>query len=402
MFGFFHFYLGLVMKIFSSFNALLSSAISLCCVLIASQTFAAYPTTVTDLAGRQVVIKETPERVILGDSRYLNALSVIFPENPLQHVAAMLSDLKSIDFGTYKAYEARFPIIQDIPIIGRTSVQSFSIESAITLSADLAIFSLDGHGPNARHSDVIATLEKAGVKVIFVDFRQHPLTNTLTSIDLLGEVFQRQSAAQRFSEFYSNELNKVTKGLSSLKNISNKEVFIHSRVGVSNACCETMVRGMIADFVIAAGGHNIADAIVPGAAGVINLEHLLTHQPEAYIATAVGSKGMPNEGNTAALPYVMLGAGTPKDDATRSLKSALIRNNLQHLDAVTSGNAHAIWHGFYNSPLNVAAIQRIAKWLYPDTFSDLNPDATLARIFNEFQAIDQTGTYWVTLGPAKI
>lgn len=383
-------------------SVLFTLSITLLSVLFCLQAFAAYPAVVTDLADRKVTINKTPERVILGDSRYLNALSVIFPEDPTQNIAAMLSDLKSIDFGTYNAYKARFPNIQEIPIIGRTSVQSFSVESAITLGADLAIFSLDGHGPNARHSDVISTLEKAGVTVIFVDFRQHPLENTLKSIRLLGEVFHRQDAAQRFSAFYSSELQKVTEGLKTLANEPSKKVFIHSRVGVSNACCETMVRGMIADFVNASGGHNIAEAIVPGTAGIINLEHLLTNQPDIYIATAVGSKGMPSESTNQELPYVMLGANTPENEALSSLRDALLRNNLQHLDAINTGNAHAIWHGFYNSPLNIAAIQRIAKWLYPDTFVNLDPDATLARVFEEFQAIEQTGAYWITLDPSTL
>ena len=382
------------------------AAFTVVCLMlsIVSSTHASahYPLIVTDIAGREVTLQKAPERVILGDSRYLNALSVIFPQNPIKPVAAMLSDLKSIDFGTYNAYEANFPEIRDIPIIGRTSVQSFSVESAITLGADLAIFSLDGHGPNARHSDVIATLEKAGVNVIFVDFRQDPLSNTLKSVALLGKVFNRTEQAQGFSDFYSNELNKVTNGLKTLSSDAKKEVFIHSRVGVSSACCETMVRGMMASFVDAAGGHNIAESIVPGAAGVINLEHLLTNQPDVYIATAVGSKGMPSEGKAQELPYVMLGAGTPQDAATQSLKSALIRNNLQYLNAVSKGQAHAIWHGFYNSPLNVAAIQRIAKWLYPETFATLDPEATLTRIFEDFQAIKQTGAYWITLDPSTL
>jgi iron complex transport system substrate-binding protein len=383
-------------------RVLFTIMMALLSTLFCLQAFATFPTVVTDLAGRKVTINKLPEHVILGDSRYLNALSVIFPEDPTHNITAMLSDLKNIDFGTYNAYEARFPNIQQIPIIGRTSVQSFSVESAITLGADLAIFSLDGHGPNAHHSDIISTLEKAGITVIFVDFRQHPLENTLKSINLLGEVFHRQDAAQRFGAFYSKELQKVTEELKTLTSEPNKEVFIHSRVGVSNSCCETMVRGMMADFVNTAGGHNIAEAIVPGAAGVMNLEHLLTNQPDVYIATAVGSKGMPSEGTEQEFPYVMLGANTPESDALSSLRDALLRNNLQHLDAVIAGNAHAIWHGFYNSPLNVAAIQRIAKWLHPDIFVDLDPDATLARIFEEFQAIEQTGTYWITLDPSTL
>lgn len=378
---------------YRSLLTMLFASLSLCMSISLAQ---AKPFTVQDLAGREITFEQTPKRVILGDSRYLNALSVLLPQDPTANIAAMLSDLKYIDFGTYIAYRNKFPNIDSIPIIGKTTAHSFSVEKAIALGADLAIFSLDGHGPNARHGDIIAKLEKAGVRVVFIDFRKSPLANTPKSIRLLGQIFGKSSQADRFLDFYQQELDKVRTGLSAAK--EKQRVFIHSRVGVLNECCETMVRGMMADFVDHAGGENIAKSIVPGSAGVMNLEYLLTNQPDVYIATAVGSKGMPNEaGEIVEHPYVMLGAGTPEADARISLRKALERENLQHLDAAEHGRAHAIWHGFYNSPLNVAAVQRIAKWLYPELFADLDPEATLARIFTEFQAIDQTGAYWVSI-----
>lgn len=379
-----------------SYRALRSvfiACISMCFSISVGQ---ASPLVVQDLAGRQITFEQLPERIILGDSRYLNALSVLLPNDPTANVIAMLSDLKNIDYGSYRAYQDKFPNINDIPIIGKTTAHSFSVETAITLKADLAIFSLDGHGPNARHGDIIAKLEKAGVQVIFIDFRRQPLENTPKSIRLLGQVLAQNHQAERFLDFYHKELVKVEAGLATLTD--TQRVFIHSRVGVLSECCETMVSGMIADFVRHAGGDNIAASIVPGSAGIMSLEYLLTDQPDIYIATAVGSKGMPNEsGETIEFPYVMLGAGTPKEDAQASLQSALEREKLQHLSAVQQGRAHAIWHGFYNSPLNVAAVQRIAKWLYPDIFADLDPEATLGRIFTDFQAIKLDGTYWVSI-----
>ncbi len=369
----------------------------LMCSLSSVGQAAQKPITVTDLAGRSVTFSEQPERIILGDSRYVHALSILNQDDPIKPVAAMLSKLQWVDYGSYIAYQKRFPSIADIPVIGRSSADSFSIESAIALNADLAIFSLDGHGPNARHSNIIKVLEKAGIKVVFVDFRKDPLKNTPKSLLLLGKILGKEKPAKDFITFYQSQLSKVTNKIATLSQDEKKRVFIHSRVGVANGCCETMVRGMMADFIDAAGGNNIALPLIPGAAGMVNHEYLLTQQPDVYIATAVGSKGMPKESPDDELPYVMLGAGVPDDFAQASLQQAFERYKLTSLDAYQNQQAYALWHGFYNSPLNLLAVQVVAKWLYPEEFKELNPNATINEFFQRFQAIPLTGVYWTQL-----
>lgn len=383
------------MRYMYAFKTLLQSSLLffLCGISFAAQT----SFTVTDLAGREVTFTKQPERIILGDSRYLHALSILNQENPTQSIAAMLSKLEWVDYGSYVEYEKRFPNIADIPIIGRSSADSFSLESAIALNADLAIFSLDGHGPNARNANTIKVLEKAGIHVIFVDFRKEPLKNTPKSLKLLGKILGKEQEASQFLGFYQAELAKVTSKISQLSTEQKNRVFIHGRVGVSSACCEAMARGMIADLVDAAGGDNIALSVVPGVSGMMNPEYLLEQQPDTYIATAVGSKGMPKEHPKDELPYVMLGAGVPNDFAEESLRQSLIRSNLTTLDAIKNKKVHALWHGFYNSPLNVVAVQVVAKWLYPDHFNKLNPSETLQKFFDEYQAIPLTGVYWTSL-----
>lgn len=55
----------------------------------------------------------------------------------------------------------------------------------------------------------------------------------------------------------------------------------------------------------------------------------------------------------------------------------------------------AIWHHFYNTPMNVIAVQALAQWFHPEVFAELNPDATLAEFYRRFQPIELDGIYWV-------
>jgi len=73
------------------------------------------------------------------------------------------------------------------------------------------------------------------------------------------------------------------------------------------------------------------------------------------------------------------------------------KGGIRHLAAIRNGQTHAIWHGSYNSPFNVVAVQVFARWLYPDVFTDLDPQATLAQLYAEFQPVPLQGTYWISL-----
>ena len=67
------------------------------------------------------------------------------------------------------------------------------------------------------------------------------------------------------------------------------------------------------------------------------------------------------------------------------------------LRAVKARQVHAIWHPFYDNPYYFIALQRVAKWLHPELFADLDPRATLQTMFTQFQPIPLTGVYWTSL-----
>lgn len=346
---------------------------------------------ITDLAGRQVDLPDKINRIILGESRYIPALGILQPGDPLRQIVGMLPDFKLADPAGYQQYQQQFPQIDAIPLIGRSARDSFSVEQAIALDADVAIFGLEGHGPTSKDSRLIEQLKQAGVAVVFVDFRQEPIKNTPTSITLLGQVLGQTERASAFNQFYQQQLDAIEQRLQTLPSDQRTKVFLHSRVGLGSTCCETMVNGMMGHFIDEVAAENIAAEYVPGTAGIINREYLLINQPDVYIATAIGSANT----LTDSPQFIALGAGVSPEAAQKSFKHNLSAPWLAQLAAVKHKRAYAIWHHFYNSPLNIAALQAFAKWLYPKAFADLDPDATLAELYRRFQPIELNGTYWV-------
>ncbi len=349
---------------------------------------------VVDLAGRTVTLPDRIERIIIGEGRYIPALAILDREDPTRRIVGMMGEYEQVDPATYERFRARFPRIADIPRFGRASQDTFSLERALSLRAEVAIFGVDGHGPGARNARVIEVLEQAGVAVVFIDFRNDPLVNTPKSIELLGEVLDRKEEAAAFLAEWRAAHDVVRERLARHRPPAPR-VFIESRVGLMG-CCETMVGGMMGDFVTAAGGTNLAGDVIAGEAGTVSLEYLLTNQPDIYVGTAIGSGASAPDS-----AWIALGPDVSHEQARESLSRALARVGIAELSAVKEGRAFAVWHHFYNSPFNVAALQAFAKWLHPELFADLDPEGLLSRLHDRFQPFPLEGTYWTSSRPSR-
>ncbi len=361
---------------------------ALLCVGALAAAAGAQAREVTDLAGRKVNVPDRVERILLGEGRFLPALAVLERGDPLARVVGMMGEFEKLDAPGYAQWRARFPKLDAVPRVGRAAGGSFSVEQAIALRPQLAIFGVGGgHGPAERDRETIAQLQAAGTAIVFIDLRHDPLVNTPKSYTLLGEILGRQREAAEFVAFHREQLARVTERLAPIS--ARPSVFLENRVGLNEACCDTMV-GLMGKLLDAAGGSNIARGRVPGEFGTLSLEYLIEQQPSLYIGTAIGASGV-------ADARVVLGAGVTPREARASLERALKRPGLAQLKAVREKRAFAIWHHFYSSPFNVVAVQAMAKWVHPQLFADLDPQATLATMYQRFQPMPLDGTYWIGL-----
>ncbi|WP_373864452.1 ABC transporter substrate-binding protein [Paraburkholderia unamae] len=345
------------------------------------------PLVVTDLAGRTIKVPAEPHRILLGESRLLSALALLEGQKPLARVVGWQGDLPAMDPQTYDAYAQRFPEIRQIPLIGRATEDSISDEKALALKPDVAIFSIAGHGPS-RYNALVKQLEATGTTVVFVDFRVHPMQNTLPSIKLLGEVLHREKEADAYIAFYQQHLAAVQRVVNAIPESQRPKVFVDMLAGVWDAgCCHTAGKGNFGEFVDAAGGHNIAAALLPGVLGDISMEQVIAARPDVYIAT--GSRTKPG------LASLRVGALTSAHDAEASLAQLAARPGFDAIKAIHDGRVHGISHNYYDSPYNIVAIEAFAKWFYPQQFRTLDVHATEHALYQRFLAIPDTGTEWV-------
>jgi iron complex transport system substrate-binding protein len=224
--------------------------------------------------------------------------------------------------------------------------------------------------------------------VLFLDFFSQPFENLETSLRVLGQVTGRTGQAERFIEMRRSRLRRIVERLRGARP-PRPNVFVEAHAGISEDCCNSPGKGNIGDYVELVGGHNIGADVLPGPTGRLNLEYVLSRDPDVYVAT-----GGPHLERTGGL---VLGEGYTPERARAALRAMAARRGIAELGAVRRGRTYGLSHQLLNSPLDILAVEVLAKWIHPELFADLDPGATLARINAEFLAVPLEGTYWVSL-----
>ena len=344
----------------------------------------AQPITVTDVVGREVTIPAPAKRIILGEGRQLITLSLLVPD-PAGIIVGWTGDFEKSGGLLYQAYREHFPAIDNIPLIGTSGKETVSTEQIISLKPDLAIFGAGSHGPNARSADVIRQLEAAGIPIVFIDFRLHPFKNTVPSMAVLGKVLGQEQKANEFIAFYNRRMNHISGTLAKHKDINRPKVYMEMIRG--NVPPGSPGKGNLGEFIEFVGGTNIG-TILPGEVGTLNMEYVISEQPDVYIATGIAKPG------EAGLE---IGYGIHTYQTQPSLAALAARPVVSPLNAIKENKVYGMWHLFYDSPLNIAAVEALAKWTHPELFGKLDPHGVLKEINERFLALPFKGVYFAEL-----
>lgn len=358
--------------------------------VISCTNAAADSITVTDITGRQVTLDGPAERVILGEGRQIYLLGLLEPKAPFSHVVGWREDFSQADPDNYTRYAERFPEIEELPTFGGFKDGTFDVEQAASLTPDIVFMNLEAKAAteDAAYDDKLGQL---GIPIVYVDFREDPIEHTIPSMRLMGQIMGDEAAAEEFIDFAEAQLARVTDVINEA-NPERPSVFIDRAGGYSDECCMSFGPGNFGEYVTLAGGTNIADGIIPGSFGTLNPEQIIAANPEHVVVTGGNWDAYVPGGD-----WVGMGPGADMQAAHDKLEALTGRTAMTGIQAVESGNFHAIWHQFYNSPYYFVAIQQLAKWLHPELFEDLDPEATMQELHERFLPIDYEPGYWVSL-----
>ena len=347
--------------------------------------------TVTDVAGREVSFDGPVQRAILGEGRMLYSLATIETENPFAHVVGWRNDLWTTDQKSFDAYVAKFPEAKDLPFLGNLTDGTLQTETVVTLNPDVLILPI-GNKTAADEIKLEDTLASIGVKIVYVDFREHIIDNTVPSLHILGQLFGKEERADEVAEFWQSKMDAIAKVIADNKP-ERPDVFMYRAAGLVE-CCGTFGPDNFCLMVELAGGHNLGSDFLPGYTGSINAEQVIASNPDVIVVTGSDWTNSPD-----AKGFVSVGPGTADGAAaSRDVLASLVEAPaFTGSTAVAEGNVHAIWHQFYTSPYQFVAIGEMAKWFHPELFADVDSDATFKEFYDRFLPIPYEPGAWLSL-----
>ncbi|WP_299964317.1 ABC transporter substrate-binding protein [uncultured Roseobacter sp.] len=349
--------------------------------------------TLTDIAGREVTLPEMPDKIILGEGRMMYAVAPLTDGNPFGKVVGWKDDLILYDPDAFRKFEAAYPEDTARMInFGNPYVGDFSIEAVLEAGADLVLLDL-GNLFKAEDTGLIENLDKAGVATVFIDFRQNPTENAIPSMLILGRLLGEEKAAAEFIDFYIAEMRKVSNVVQSLPVDEKPLVFVENAAGwQADFCCWTFGSFNYGRFVELAGGVNYGSTKFQGYQTEVNLEGVIAADPDVIIGTGANWAEAKPE-----VTATLLGYDANAEENAKRISALAERTGFKDLRAVKEGKMHSIYHQFYNSPYHFIAIQQIAKWLHPDEFEELDPQATFDELHARFMPYDNSGQFWLTV-----
>lgn len=357
----------------------------------------ATPITITDVMGREVTLEKPAQRIILTQARHMPVLALLHPD-PVSVIAGWSDEFKTAFANEYEQYQKTFPAISRIPVVGRHTPDSFSVEQSLALRPDLIVLTsrfaglLPDQDPN--DSELIRRFTRAGVPVVIVDFFMDPLNNTIPSLKALGAALGTEERTHAFIHFYQEQMGQVQQRLQTLNQNDFPPVFIHAHAG-STDCCNSPGTGTFNDMIRFAGGHNIGADVLKTPTGNLNYEYINARNPSVYVATGTGAKRRNQAGG------LLIGTSIDPKSARQSLNHLVQSNRLQHLRAIQNNNAHGIWHAFNDSPLHMVFIQALAGWIHPERMQGISAQKTLDEINQRFLTVPMLGTYLINMNVDK-
>ena len=217
-----------------------------------------YPVTVTDHAGREVVIEKEPSRLVSGYYISTSLLIALGLDDQMVGIEAKA--------GKRAIYRLSAPELIDLPSVG--SAKEFDLEGCAALEPDLVILPL-------KLKNAAQTLTDLGIDVLLVNPEDQTLLNEM--IDLIANATGTQEEAKRLKEFTAVQEAFLSE---MLKDVQKPTVYLAGNSSMLSTAGDNMYQS---DMIRLAGGVNAASEITDAYWVQISYEQLLKWDPDCIV-----------------------------------------------------------------------------------------------------------------------
>jgi ABC-type Fe3+-hydroxamate transport system substrate-binding protein len=357
-------------------------ATSLAAPFISRTAFAAMPP-ITDAVGRQIALKAPAERIVLGFN-FEEFTAVAGPSGWDRVVGFSKSEWSANRASIFKRYLVPIPRLAELPEIGNTEDNSFSLERVLSLRPDLVImaeWSFTSLAPQ------VAQLEGLGIPVLVIDYNAEIPGRHVASTIAMGIATGNEERARVLATLYTDKLGDIRRRIPA--SAAKPKVYFELGQGGAGAVGNTYWKGMWGRLIDFIGADNIAAGRIPGAWGPLNPEYVLAANPDAIFIAGSSWVGQPNA--------VVTGFDAKLEATRASLAPYASRRGWSELTAIKAGQLFAIEHGLCRALFDYTATYYIAKQVFPAEFSDIDPIGELRAYHERYLPVTFEGTWMARL-----
>lgn len=288
----------------------------------------------------------------------------------------------------FKRYTAVIPNLQAMPDIGHSEDGTFSAEKVIALRPDVVFMA---EWTFKAMDTAVAQIEGAGIPVVVIDYNAQLLDRHLSSTRAIGKVMGTEGRAEELAALYERQYQDVMSRVAKGKGHGPaKKVYVELGKSGADTVGNSYSGTMWGKIVNLLGATNVADGKLPGPWGPVNAEAVLADRPDVIFIAGSSWVNAPNA--------VKTGYDATPDITRASLAPYLRRPGWSDLPAVRQHQVHAIEHGLCRTLYDFAAMQYMAKQLYPDAFRDVDPAASFKAYHEKYLPVPYSGTWMMNVG----
>ena len=323
---------------------------------------------------------------------YILNFMLIGGKDSLDKVVGMpLDGWQETRYGEYEAMTKSFPEILDKTSIGGYHDDVLNAELILQLKPDVLLINRSQYTENETS---IPVFEKAGIKVVVLDYHKMKLENHVKSTEILGVLLGKEATAQEMIADYTNAVDMVNtrikdsgeEGRKTYVELGNKGI---GEYGNSYTGC---LWGSIIDNV---GGINIADSVLDPEEGygALDKEYVLSQNPDVILIGGSIWTGTNTDGD-----QMRMGLTVDSQMSQERLQGFMTRDGWSSLNAVKNGEVYGVDHGSLRFMGDYVYTLAVAKAVYPDVFEDIDPQKEMENFYAKYlPEFDSTGTYFIKL-----
>ena len=317
-------------------SILLLLTVLLCVFSVCQADETAYPLTLTDHAGREVVIEDEPERLVSGYYISTSAVIALGLEDRLVGVEAK-ANKRAI-------YQLSAPELIDLPNVG--SAKEFDLEGCAALNPDLVILPL-------KLKNAAETLTSLGIDVLLVNPEDQTLLSQM--IEMIAGAMNANERAQALLGFTDQQEARLE---ALLTGATRPSVYLAGNSSMLSTAGDAMYQSAM---IRLGGGENVASSIADSYWVEISYEQLLAWNPEVILLAS---------------------------DASYTVSDVLADPNLADCAAVKTGSVYQLpgkaeaWDS--PVPSGILGAVWLCSALHPDLISAAERDALIDEYYETF------------------